>query len=106
MAAGGSGGERQPDEESPATAPTQKMNWWTQQKLRSRISRVRLKTVEKLAAGKDQQAVEFLAPMVADPDLEVRKAVVQGLSGSQDKRALASLVNALRDPDREIRWRA
>jgi len=82
------------------------MNWWTQKKLQCRISRIRLKTVEKLAAREGKQAVKFLAPMVADPNLGVRKAVVQALSGSQDKLALASLVNALRDTDREIRWRA
>src|SRR5213594_92695 len=82
------------------------MNWWTQQKLRCRISRIRLKTVEKLAAREGQQAAKFLAPMVADPDLEVRKAVVQALSGSQDKLAVAALVRALRDSDRELRWRA
>ena len=92
--------------ESPATAPTDMMNWWTQQKLKSRISRIRLKTVEKLAAREGQQAVKFLAPMVADPDLRVRKAVVQALSGSQDKLAVAALVSALRDSDRELRWRA
>jgi len=93
------------EEESPATAPTHMMKWWTEKKLKSRISRIRLKTVEKLAR-KGRQAVKFLAPMVADPDLRVRKAVVQALSGSQDKLALAALVNALRDSDRELRWRA
>ena len=82
------------------------MNWWTQQKLRSRITIIRLKTVEKLVAREGKEAVKFLAPMIADPDLEVRKAVVQALSGSQDKLAVATLVNALRDSDREIRWRA
>src|SRR5438093_6391616 len=82
------------------------MNWWTQQKLRSRITIIRLKTVEKLVAREGKEAVKFLAPMIADPDLEVRKAVVQALSGSQDRLAIASLVNALRDSDREIRWRA
>src|SRR5947207_5929739 len=82
------------------------MNWWTQQKLGSRIALIRLKTVEKLAAREGKQAAKFLAPMVADPNLEVRKAVVQALGGSQDKLALAALVNALRDSDRGIRWRA
>ena len=82
------------------------MNWWTQQKLGSRIALIRLKTVEKVAAREGEQAAKFLAPMVADPDLEVRKAVVQALSGSQDKLAVAALVRALRDSDRELRWRA
>src|SRR6266516_2966574 len=99
-------GEAQDEVESPATAPTRMMNWWTQQRLRCRIARIRLKTVEKLATRKGQQAVKLLAPMLADTDLEVRKAVVQALSGSQDKLAVATLVNALRDSDREIRWRA
>jgi HEAT repeat protein len=82
------------------------MNWWTQQKLKSRIAQIRLNTVRKVAARKGQRAVEFLAPMVTDPNLEVRKAVVQSLSGSQDKLAVAALVSALRDSDRELRWRA
>src|SRR3989441_3967473 len=110
MATGGPHGARRGEDrhevESLATAPTHMMNWWTQQKLRCRIARIRLKTVEKLATRKGQQAVKFLAPMLADTDLEVRKAVVQALSGSQDRLAVASLVNALRDSDREIRWRA
>ena len=110
MAAGGPRvarrGEDQHEVESPGTAPTRMMNWWTQQRLRCRIARIRLKTVEKLATRKGQEAVKFLAPMLADTDLEVRKAVVQALSGSQDRLAVASLVNALRDSDREIRWRA
>ncbi len=110
MATGGLRGERRGEDparvESPATAPTHMMNWWTQQRLRCRIARIRLKTVEKLATRKGQEAVKFLAPMLADTDLEVRKAVVQALSGSQDRLAVASLVNALRDSDREIRWRA
>src|SRR5439155_21111138 len=91
---------------SPATVPIPIMNWWTQQKLGSRIALIRLKTVEKVAAREGEQAAKFLAPMVADPDLEVRKAVVQALSGSQDKLAVAALVSALRDSDRELRWRA
>src|SRR6058998_448139 len=99
-------GEHPPDDESPASAPTHDMNWWTQQKLRSRIARIRRKTVEKLAARDGRHAVTFIAPIVTDPDLEVRKAVVQALSGSKEAPALAALVNALRDSDREIRWRA
>jgi len=82
------------------------MNWLTQQKLKCRIALIRLKTVEQVAAREGQQAAQFLAPMVADPDLNVRKAVVQALSGSQDKSAVAALVCALRDSDRELRWRA
>jgi len=62
--------------------------------------------VKKLAAREGLGAVKFLAPMVSDPDLEVRKAVVQALSGSKDRLAVAALVNALRDADRELRWRA
>ena len=81
------------------------MNWLTEQKLKSRIPLIRLKTVEKLAR-KGKQAVKFLAPMVADQDLRIRKAVVQALSGSQDKLAVAALVTVLRDSDRELRWRA
>ena len=82
------------------------MNWWTQQQLKSRIARIRLNTVKKVASRKGQQVAQFLAPMVTDPSLEVRKAVVQALSGSQDKLAVAALVTALRDSDRELRWRA
>jgi HEAT repeat protein len=82
------------------------MNWWTQQKLRSRISRIRVKTVEGIAAQEREEAVKYVAPLIADPDIEVRKAVVQALSGSHDKAALAALVTALRDADRGIRWRA
>jgi HEAT repeat protein len=82
------------------------MNWWTQQKLKSRIAQVRLNTVRRVAAQGGQEAIICLAPMVTDPDLEVRKAVVQSLSGSQDKLALATLVSALCDSDREVRWRA
>ena len=99
-------GELPREEENPTTAPTPIMNWWTQQKLKCRIARIRLNTVEKVAARKKPHAVKLLAPMVADPDLEVRKAVVQSLSGSQDKLAVASLVSALRDSDRELRLRA
>src|SRR6266511_2071030 len=102
---GGRWGEH-PGEERPATTPTDIMNWWTLRKLRSRIARVRRKTVKKLAAREGLGAVKFLAPMVSDPDLEVRKAVVQALSGSKDRLAVAALVNALRDADRELRWRA
>src|SRR5207244_4895994 len=98
MATGGPRGERRGEDparvESPASAPTHMMNWWTQQKLRCRISRIRLKTVEKVAAREGKQAVQFLAPMFADPDLEVRKAVCQALSGSQGKWAVATLVSA------------
>src|SRR5688572_24518237 len=82
------------------------MNWWTQQQLKSRIARIRLNTVKKVAVQRGQQVAQFLAPMVTDPNLEVRKAVVQALSGSQDKLAVAALVSALRDSDRELRWRA
>ncbi len=81
-------------------------NWWTQQKLKSRISRIRLKTVQQLARRQGPQAVKFLAPLVDDPEPDVRKAVVHALSGRQDKLAVAALVNALKDSVPEVRWRA
>ncbi len=95
-----------PDEASPAGAPPHIMNWLTQQKLRCRIARIRLNTVGNLAARKGPETVTLIAPLVSDPDLEVRKAVVQALTGSQDKQAVGALVSALRDADRGIRWRA
>jgi HEAT repeat protein len=110
MRAVGSRGARREEhlheEESPAAAPTHIMNWWTEQKLKSRLSRVRLNTVEQLAAREGLKAARLLAPLVEDPDLKVRRAVVQALGGSQDKLAVAAMVSALRDSDRDIRWRA
>src|ERR1051326_1653442 len=88
------------------TAPHRSMNWWTQQKLQSRFSGVRLSAVEQVAAREGPEAPKHLAPLVTDPDLEVRKAVVQALTGSRDKAAVNALVEALRDSDRELRWRA
>jgi len=82
------------------------MNWWTQQKLKSRIAQIRLNTVKQIAKKGGQEAVECLAMMVTDPDLEVRRAVVQSLSGSQDKQGQATLLIALRDSDRDLRLRA
>ena len=61
------------------------MNWWTQQKLKSGIAQIRLNTVKQLARKGGQEALECVAAMVTDPDLEVRRAVVESLSGSKDK---------------------
>lgn len=95
-----------PAEEDPAIATPQSMNWWTQQKLQSRFAGVRLSAVEQVAAREGPEASKYLAPLVTDPDLEVRRAVVYALTGSRDKVAVNALVEALRDADREIRWRA
>jgi hypothetical protein len=87
-------GEHPPESDSLATAPIRAMKWWTLKKLRSRFPRIRRKTVEKLAARDAQEAVKLVAPMVADPDLQVRKVVVQALTGSKDGQAVAALVKA------------
>src|SRR5262249_6759656 len=110
MAAGASRGGRRDrtraKKKAPVAALTRMTNWWTQQKLKCRIPRIRLKTVEKLARRGGQHAVKSWAQRITDPALDVRKAVVQALSGRQDKLAVAALVSALRDPAIEVRWRA
>ena len=79
------------------------MQWWNLKLLNSKSARTRRQAVEKLGPAPDLGVIEALAPMLADPDPNVRKATARVLGESREESAVRALIHALRDAEREVR---
>ncbi len=79
------------------------MRWLTLQQLKSKNPATRLQMVQKLTDSDDEDAVEALINVLADEDLEVRKAAAKGLGKLKTELAVESLIASLRDPQPEMR---
>ena len=81
------------------------MIWWTKQQLRSKDAKSRQRAVEKLLASGGRDAVETIASVLSDEDVEVRRTAA-ALGEFREEFATGPLGEALRDPDETVRTAA